>query len=312
MMSSVSASEHDLLVAAVADILRVECTPELVAEAERSGGWSPGLWTALDSSGMTTVGVEASLPDALAVVRTAARFAAPVPLAETVIAHLVDPDAGAGPLTVAAGGRASYGRIARRIIGVSEYRLEPDVNWAGEPWDRVTPAGFNPLLPAGALVRAAQIAGALETVLELVITHVRDREQFGQPLVRFQAVQQELAVLAGETLAANGALERAALAPSFEAIAAAKVRCAEAATLGAAIAHQLHGAIGMTLEHRLQQFTRRLLSWRDDFGAESEWAIALGKATVEKGSANFWATSAPEQRTVDDGATVLRAGVASF
>jgi acyl-CoA dehydrogenase len=291
----VGASERDLLVEAVADLLRTLCTPELVAEAERGEGWSPTLWRALDTSGMTSVGVEASLPEALAVVRTAARFAAPVPLAETVIAHLLDPEAGAGPLTVAAGGRASYGRIARRIIGVAEFQLEPDVNWAGEPWDQVTPPGLPSLLPAGAVVRSAQIAGALETVLDLVITYVREREQFGQPLIRFQAVQQQVALLAGETLAASAAVERAGRAPSFEIIAAGKVRCAEAVTLGTAIAHQLHGALGMTVEHRLQQFTRRLWSWRDDFGTESEWAIALGRATVESGSAAYWARSAPEQ-----------------
>jgi alkylation response protein AidB-like acyl-CoA dehydrogenase len=306
-MTAIDAGERALLVGAVADLLRAECTPEVVAEAERGDGWSPALWKALKMSGMTNVGVDASFPDALAVVRTAARFAAPVPLAETVIAHFVDPGAGEGPLAVAAGGRASYGRIARRIIGVSDYHLEPDVNLAGEPWDRITPGGLTHLLPAGALVRAAQMAGALETVLDLVISYVREREQFGQPLVRFQAVQQQLALLAGEAMAATAAVERAALAPSFETIAASKIRCGEAVTIGTAIAHQLHGAIGMTHEHRLQQFTRRLWSWRDDFGSESEWAIALGKAIAESGSATYWAASAPEQR-VDavDAAMVLR------
>ncbi len=294
-MSSAGATERDLLVEAVADLLRAECTPEVVADAERGEGWSPSLWRALEKSGMTAVGLEASLPEALAVVGTAARFAAPVPLAETVIAHLVDRDAGDGPLTVAAGGRASYGRIARRIIGVGEYRLVPDVNWAGEPWDVVTPAGLAPMLPAGALVRSAQIAGALATVVDMVVAYVREREQFGQPLIRFQAVQQQVALLVGEAMAAAAAVERAGLAPSFEAIAACKVRCAEAVTLGTAIAHQLHGALGMTVEHRLQQFTRRLWSWRDDFGTESEWAIALGRATVESGSTAYWAGSAPEQ-----------------
>ena len=66
-------------------------------------------------------------------------------------------------------------------------------------------------------------------------------------------------------------------------VASAKVRVGEAAGAGAAIAHQLHGAIGFTAEHALQRYTRRLWSWRDDFGAESHWAEELGRAVAAAG-----------------------------
>ena len=65
---------------------------------------------------------------------------------------------------------------------------------------------------------------------------------------------------------------------------AAKIRCAEAAEKGAAIAHQVHGAIGYTLEHILHRYTLRALSWRDDFGHESYWAVELGKRVAARGA----------------------------
>jgi acyl-CoA dehydrogenase len=117
-------------------------------------------------------------------------------------------------------------------------------------------------------------------VLELTATYVEERHQFGVPLVRFQAVQQQLATLAGEVASAATAVEHAVEFPGDVEVAAAKVRAGEAAAASAAIAHQLHGAIGMTDEHELGSYTRRLWSWRDDFGGEAEWARLLGAAVL--------------------------------
>ncbi len=288
---SLTTEPDNLLVETLADLLRHECAPAVVAEAERQG-WAPALWGVLEQSGFSRVGVEATLPEALAVVRTAARFAAPVPLAETVLATLLEPQAPPGPLSVAIAGRAAYGRVARAIVGAPEARLKPAVNYAGEPFDEVEPAGFDRLLPLGALVRAAQMAGALETVLELTVSYAGTRQQFDQPLDRFQAVQQQLALLAGEVSAARAAVDLAAAEPSEINCAAAKIRCGESATAATAIAHQVHGAIGVTHEHRLQQYTRRLWSWRDECGTEAEWAIWLGSRLAESGADAWWEASA--------------------
>jgi acyl-CoA dehydrogenase len=70
--------------------------------------------------------------------------------------------------------------------------------------------------------------------------------------------------------------------------ASAKIRSAEAAEEGSAIAHQVHGAIGFTKEHVLQRYTLRLLSWRDDFGSESHWALELGNRIAARGADEFW------------------------
>ena len=72
------------------------------------------------------------------------------------------------------------------------------------------------------------------------------------------------------------------------AVASAKVRTGEAAGNGAAIAHQVHGAIGYTREFSLQQYTRRLLSWRDDFGSENYWAMTLGNVVANGGAEALW------------------------
>jgi acyl-CoA dehydrogenase len=70
--------------------------------------------------------------------------------------------------------------------------------------------------------------------------------------------------------------------------AVAKVRVGEAASRGAAIAHQVHGAIGFTHEHSLHFATRRLWAWREEFGADAWWAERLGQAAIAAGAAGFW------------------------
>jgi len=148
------------------------------------------------------------------------------------------------------------------------------------------------LLELGALVRTAQIAGAMEAVLALSVEYTRGRQQFGKPLASFQAIQQQLAVLAEETAAAGMAAASAFRAmdrgdASFE-IAAAKLRANRAVTLGAGIAHQVHGAMGFTAEYRLQHLTRRLWAWQSEFGNERYWADRIGAGVAARGPENFW------------------------
>jgi hypothetical protein len=50
----------------------------------------------------------------------------------------------------------------------------------------------------------------------------------------------------------------------------------------------LHGAIGFTHEHQLHRLTTRLWSWRDEFGAEREWAVRLGRFAAGAGAAGYW------------------------
>ena len=73
-------------------------------------------------------------------------------------------------------------------------------------------------------------------------------------------------------------------------IAVAKTRVGEAATLACEIAHQVHGAIGFTQEYALQLSTRRLWSWREEFGADPEWAARVGSFICARGADQLWPT----------------------
>ena len=148
-------------------------------------------------------------------------------------------------------------------------------------------------------MRAEQMAGALEGCLEQSLRYAADRRQFGRPIAKFQAVQHNLAVLAGEVAAATTSADAAASAiarhgidddRSLVAVATAKIRGGQAAGAGAAIAHQVHGAMGFTREYSLQHRTRRLWSWRDEFDPETVWAIELGRLIAQRGGDALWAT----------------------
>ena len=148
-----------------------------------------------------------------------------------------------------------------------------------------------------ATARALQIAGALEAMLEIAVNYAQERVAFGKPISKFQAIQHNLARLGGEVAAAVAVAQSAADAiASIGAdddellleVGAAKVRCGEAAEAGAAIAHQVLGAIGFTDEHVLHRFTLRALSWRDEFGDEVEWSRRLATLVAARSSGEFW------------------------
>jgi len=162
------------------------------------------------------------------------------------------------------------------------------------------PKGFDQtaLMLMGGVVRSLQIAGSLESMLDISVRYSNERVAFEKKISKFQAVQHNLARLAGESAAAlaaaTSAADTLANAKSFdddavflEAV-AAKIRCSEAAEKGGGIAHQVHGAIGFTIEHILHRFSLRALSWRDDFGSESYWAVELGKRVAARGADELW------------------------
>jgi acyl-CoA dehydrogenase len=190
------------------------------------------------------------------------------------------------------------------LAGRDIWSVEPGENVAREPRDTVrfdgsiTAVGAATMTAAdliaiGAAMRTQQIAGALTRLTEMTTQYAQDRVQFGRPLGKFQAVQQNLAVLAGQTAAAVAAADLAAEAVAgglkMLPIAAGKARAGEAAGIAAAIAHQVHGAIGFTLEHNLQFLTRRLWSWRDEFGKDSVWQRLLGRHVAKVGANALWA-----------------------
>lgn len=148
------------------------------------------------------------------------------------------------------------------------------------------------VLASAAALRAAQIGGALRWSLEAALNYAGERQAFGRPIAKFQAVQHHIARLAGEVcateVAAAVAMQSLDGGSRLMEAAAAKVRSDEAASEGALMAHQVFGAIGFTNEHVLHRYTTRMLSWRDDFGSGPEWAAYLGRMFAKTGSDGFW------------------------
>lgn len=311
----------------VGDVLTVE------ERRAADGGEAPGrLWAALVEQGMTELGeTGADIPyaDAMALVRRAGYHALPVPLAETIAARRLCSLAGiampSGALTLVEpaapgasqrGGGIPWARAAGHVVRADGGTLvlaalegavaAHGASIAGEPRDKVdlTKARIvatgrlgeaaSVVLLEGALVRAVQMAGALDRTLEQCLTWANDRVQFGRPIAKFQAIQHQMAVLASEAAAAGAAVEQAveasAATPDLLTIAVAKARVGEAAGKAANIAHAVFGAMGFTREHTLHYSTRRLWAWRNEFGAEAYWQGELGRLFAAKGADKLWET----------------------
>ncbi|MFC5063025.1 acyl-CoA dehydrogenase family protein [Actinomycetospora atypica] len=190
-------------------------------------------------------------------------------------------------------GAPTDGAVAA-VLGPGTGLVGTGENLAGEQRDTLTLDGAEvAAVPVAgvrerlALLRAAAIGGAALRASELAIAHVRTREQFGRPLVSFQAVKQDVARLVEEV-----ALVEAAVAVGVErggelGAAVAKAQASESVAEITRIAHQLHGAVGFTERSPLRLSTTRLWSWRDEDGDERTWAGRLGAAAT--GTDDLWA-----------------------
>ncbi|GLP81124.1 acyl-CoA dehydrogenase family protein [Mycobacterium antarcticum] len=148
----------------------------------------------------------------------------------------------------------------------------------------------------GAWARCVQIVGAFDAAVHLTAAHTRERKQFGRPLSAFQAVAHSLAAMIGEveqaraatTLAIAAANEHGFDSPRADvAVTVAKVTVGRAVGPVTTIAHQLHGAIGVTAEHQLWLATMRARSWADEFGTTGQHAARLGRMAL--GADEAWA-----------------------
>ncbi len=153
--------------------------------------------------------------------------------------------------------------------------------WPLDTRERIdAPAGLPTLETLAAAGYATLIAGAMERVLAMTLDYPNQRSQFGKPIGRFQAVQQQISIMAEQVWAARMAAQlafqgRAGL-PQPLLAALGKARASQAVPRVADIAHAVHGAIGVTEEFDLQLYTRRLREWRLAAGSESYWHARIG------------------------------------
>jgi len=272
-------------------------------------------------------GAGATWTDIFVVARACGAAAAPVPLPEAILANSLLAAAGleppeSGVIVLAAGSaeepltEVPWGRHAQWLAlqdvtsghialhSMNGAQIVAGSNVAGEPRDTVTlapgslvaraatSASIDTVLLGGAMLRSAQMAGALGRLTALCADYANERIQFGRPIGKFQAVQQQLAVLATQAAAAVAGAEAAFLmatpTPDILTTAAAKAVSGEAAGKGAGIAHAVFGAIGFTHEHSLHFLTRRLWAWRAEYGSDAFWAGRLGQAVGAAGDDGLW------------------------
>ncbi|GGD87551.1 hypothetical protein GCM10011515_03910 [Tsuneonella deserti] len=134
------------------------------------------------------------------------------------------------------------------------------------------------------LLTSAAISGAADHVLVATVDYAGTRVQFGKPIGRQQALQQQLALMAEDCLAVRLSVELAAMGearwPATLRTAAAKTVASSAAPRIASVAHAIHGAIGISEEYDLQLHTGRLHQWRLALGSEGRWSRQLGSAVL--------------------------------
>jgi acyl-CoA dehydrogenase len=200
--------------------------------------------------------------------------------------------AGQGWLALVPGERTSATRRSVANEARDSVRFDGVAVSAGAAYP--APARLQPdgLLGIGAALRVQQMVGAMDRAMDYALSYANERVQFGRPIAKFQAVQHMLAIAAGHLAAATATAD--AMVESFDGdrfafwVMVAKARVGEAAGSVAAAAHQVHGAMGFTHEHPLHYVTRRLWSWRDEFGGETFWQRRLGEAACRAGGDAIW------------------------
>lgn len=281
---------------------------------------STGLADALLSEDDGGAGL--GLAQVFGVLEQCGAHALPLPLGETLVARALLAQAGvarpAGSIALARGERLSDGGVRCALVRTGQVAQSVLVQAGGE-WRLLGTEGAQAAPQALALdaalawsatqvqaapgvavdaaldvrtlqaaVVAAQMAGALKAVFDRTLQYANERQQFGRPIGKFQAIQHQLAVMSEHVFAARMAAQLGCSAghggrgvlPDRLRVATAKARCSEAALVVSELAHAIHGAIGFTEEYDLQLFTRRLHAWRQTAGSEAYWHGVAGEALL--------------------------------
>lgn len=284
-------------------------TPKAIRAIER-GEPHAELWRELEESGFADAmrpeasgGAGLDLAQAFPLVAAAGEYCVPLPFAETMVARgmlaahgicvpsgsaiVIAPHSAIFPgASFASHALVSHaGAVAlvtANVAGSDLFGTGGAVQLEHGEVVATLPLKADALLYTAAAVAAGLMAGAMARVLEMSLRYASERQQFGRSLGKFQAIQQQLAVLAEQVLAAQVAVRGAFTGLAFDPVrvAAAKCRANEAATQVCNIAHAIHGAIGVTEEFDLQLYTRRIKQWQIAFGSESYWGACLGKARI--------------------------------
>jgi len=128
---------------------------------------------------------------------------------------------------------------------------------AGKGWEIM-----QRVVQRGAIGKCAEIIGGAQKVLEMTIEYSKERVQFGKPVGSFQAIQHHGANMATDVDGSKFITYEAAWLmgegePCAKEISMAKAWCSDAYQRILTTSHQVHGAIGFTMDHDLQLYFRR-------------------------------------------------------
>jgi alkylation response protein AidB-like acyl-CoA dehydrogenase len=143
--------------------------------------------------------------------------------------------------------------------------------------DRIGSAGsgfatWDAVMRDGIILLAAQAMGGAQYALEIAVQYAKDREQFGKPLGAFQALAHNLAdavttVDGGFQLVHEAAWARSEGRPVDRLAPMAKLYACQTFRDVTALAEQIFGGVGFTLEFDVQLYFRRAkvlqISWWD-------------------------------------------------
>lgn len=127
------------------------------------------------------------------------------------------------------------------------------------------------IIERAAVAKCCEMAGGMQQVLEMTVDYAKERKQFGRPIGSFQIIQHYctdmLTDVEGTRLSAYQAAWMVSEGlPCTEQVAIAKAWAGQASERIVALAHQIHGAIGWTIDHDLQYYTRRAKAAEVTFG----------------------------------------------
>jgi alkylation response protein AidB-like acyl-CoA dehydrogenase len=137
------------------------------------------------------------------------------------------------------------------------------------------------------VLQCAEVVGILDTVLGFTIQWGFDRHSFGRPLASYQALKHKYADLkiwfeACRATTGAAVAEVAARSPGADmAVSVAKSYVGERAPGMLQDCVQLHGGIGVTWEHDLHLYLRRVTLYRSMFGTPEEHNLRVYALTEQ-------------------------------
>lgn len=127
------------------------------------------------------------------------------------------------------------------------------------------------IIERAAVAKCCEMVGGMQQVLEMTVDYAKERKQFGRPIGSFQIIQHYCADMLSDVEGARLSAHQAAWMvseglPCTAQVATAKAWAGQASQRVMALAHQIHGAIGITIDHDLHYYTRRAKAAESTFG----------------------------------------------